>query len=574
MRNNRLAQLPDQLCDLRKLIDLKLDYNFLNALPNDLHKLQRLEHLSVSQNNLKSIPPQMYLLQSNLRHVILNDNKITQVPAKFGNLTRLLTLLLHNNHIVDIPSSFYRLKHLNQLSLDWFAFLHNDNIQINTKHLKGQIINEDSKKEDMLEAQKHKRVIDEFIQMCALVHILEMKKTLEERQQQMHKNPQQDDFEPTSSVQLYQTLRTHKDIPQQIMKGVTSKRREKNQGQAFDPLMCQKAVKINFLKFLMFFNNIAQIDTLIMKALFPNKQRKLSHLIASFGQQYLLKDVLKQIDLYHHNCLNKDAQHAPEMSSFKALKILQTQHQFLNSIDRDFSTPLILALKNKRMGIVRALMEHPKTCLKQASMKYGTPLHVAVANQEFKTAINIMKLQKQQKDFNFAQEINKLDEEGNTTMHFIMKNFNSDPESSSKIARSLIKKGINLKYKNKIQMTPLHVALYYAQNEGIKFALKHNYMLRRSKNENNYQMFDFQEQAGKMQLSPLHYAVYQSNFNLLSLLLNSEEDIDHEAEDLNGRRPIDLCKSISSIFKTLRSQLRSKKAALVQNNMKMAELED
>lgn len=67
------------------------------------------------------------------------------------------------------------------------------------------------------------------------------------------------------------------------MKGVTSKRREKNQEHAFDPLTCQKAVKINFLKFLMFFNNITQIDTLIMKALFPNKQRKLSHLVASFG---------------------------------------------------------------------------------------------------------------------------------------------------------------------------------------------------------------------------------------------------------------------------------------------------
>lgn len=186
------------MCDLRKLIDLKLDYNFLNALPNDLHKLQRLEYLSVSQNNLKSLNP--LNPSSNLQHVILNDNKITQVPAKFGNLTKLLTLLLHNNHIVDIPSSFYRLKHLSQFSLDWFAFLHNENIQINTKHLKAHLGGEEAKKEDVLEAQRHRIVIDEFIQMCSLVHIQEMKKTLEERQQLMHKNPQQDDFEPTTSV--------------------------------------------------------------------------------------------------------------------------------------------------------------------------------------------------------------------------------------------------------------------------------------------------------------------------------------------------------------------------------------
>mgnify|MGYP000951174274 FL=1 len=54
----------------------------------------------------------------------------------------------------------------------------------------------------------------------------------------------------------------------------------------------------------MYFNGTAQIDMLIMKAVFPSKQRKLSHLIAVYGHQYILKDVLKQIDLYHHNCLS------------------------------------------------------------------------------------------------------------------------------------------------------------------------------------------------------------------------------------------------------------------------------
>jgi hypothetical protein len=63
--------------------------------------------------------------------------------------------------------------------------------------------------------------------------------------------------------------------------------------QEFDPLMFQKSVKINFLKFMMFFNDLTQIDQLIMKATFPSKQRKLSHLIAIYGHQYLLKDVLK-----------------------------------------------------------------------------------------------------------------------------------------------------------------------------------------------------------------------------------------------------------------------------------------
>lgn len=43
---------------------------------------------------------------------------------------------------------------------------------------------------------------------------------------------------------------------------------------------------------------------------------------------------------------------------------MQTQYQFLNSVDRDFSTPIVLALKNKRINIVRMLLDYPKTCLK------------------------------------------------------------------------------------------------------------------------------------------------------------------------------------------------------------------
>lgn len=39
LRNNRLTQLPEQLCDLPNLFELKLDYNFLGALPNAMYKL-------------------------------------------------------------------------------------------------------------------------------------------------------------------------------------------------------------------------------------------------------------------------------------------------------------------------------------------------------------------------------------------------------------------------------------------------------------------------------------------------------------------------------------------------------
>lgn len=93
----------------------------------------------------------------------------------------------------------------------------------------------------------------------------------------MHQNPQQDDSEPSaigtttlpmsSNMQMYYQTSTHKEIPLSMTKGVTSKNRrdkymrqndkKKNQEQQeFDPLMFSKSVKINFLIFMMFFNDL------------------------------------------------------------------------------------------------------------------------------------------------------------------------------------------------------------------------------------------------------------------------------------------------------------------------------
>lgn len=82
-----------------------------------------------------------------------------------GNLTNLEILLLHNNLIVDAPSSMYRLKRLHQLSLDWFAYLNNEKITIQTKVLKGVDPNKEEKPQSKLQedeavmARKHQEVI-------------------------------------------------------------------------------------------------------------------------------------------------------------------------------------------------------------------------------------------------------------------------------------------------------------------------------------------------------------------------------------------------------------------------------
>ena len=76
-----------------------------------------------------------------------------------------------------------------------------------------------------------------------------------------------------------------------------------------------------------------------------------------------------------------------------------TLYQFLNAVDKDFSTPLILALKNKRHNIVKLLLENDKVCMKQSSMKYDTPLHVALSNEDFKSSLKILRMLKKVKNF-------------------------------------------------------------------------------------------------------------------------------------------------------------------------------
>lgn len=56
------------------------------------------------------------------------------------------------------------------------------------------------------------------------------------------------------------------------------------------------------------------------------------------------------------------------------------------------------------------------------------------------------------------------------------------------------------------------------------------------------------------------------------MILNSEERLDHFQEDAEGRKAIDLCNSISSIFKALRHQLDIQRRGKVAQNIAAAQL--
>jgi ankyrin repeat protein len=82
---------------------------------------------------------------------------------------------------------------------------------------------------------------------------------------------------------------------------------------------------------------------------------------------------------------------------------------------------------------------------------------------------------------------------------------------------------MDLSCKNNNLHTPLLYATYHGQNEGIKFALTHNKMMKQLEKDADegkslktiYPIFDFNQQGGKSDFTPLHYVVYQNNYQIL-----------------------------------------------------------
>ena len=67
----------------------------------------------------------------------------------------------------------------------------------------------------------------------------------------------------------------------------------------------------------------------------------------------------------------------------------------VNAPDEDKSTALVLALKQKRFEFVKYMLRLPHVSTSVYSVKYGLPLHVALAQCEFKLAVKLIKRQGQ-----------------------------------------------------------------------------------------------------------------------------------------------------------------------------------
>jgi len=98
-----LAYLPPEMCSLKALQTLDLEYNTLQYLPREIGRLRKLATLSLSGNWLQELPRQMGQLP-HLAHLNLASNRITELPREIDQLISLTNLRLDEPLLNDLPA--------------------------------------------------------------------------------------------------------------------------------------------------------------------------------------------------------------------------------------------------------------------------------------------------------------------------------------------------------------------------------------------------------------------------------------------------------------------------------------
>ena len=93
LSGNRIGELPEQIGDLRALVDLDLGSNSLSALPASIGSLTRLRFLNAMSNQLTALPPGIGGCTA-LHRCGLKNNQLTALPPSIGQLASLVELYL------------------------------------------------------------------------------------------------------------------------------------------------------------------------------------------------------------------------------------------------------------------------------------------------------------------------------------------------------------------------------------------------------------------------------------------------------------------------------------------------
>nr|XP_048278154.1 leucine-rich repeat and calponin homology domain-containing protein 1 isoform X3 [Myodes glareolus] len=100
--NNKLGSLPEEIGQLKQLMELDVSCNEITALPQQIGQLKSLRELNVRRNYLKVLPPELVDLP--LVKFDFSCNKVLVIPICFREMKQLQVLQLENNPLQSPPA--------------------------------------------------------------------------------------------------------------------------------------------------------------------------------------------------------------------------------------------------------------------------------------------------------------------------------------------------------------------------------------------------------------------------------------------------------------------------------------
>ncbi|XP_077014369.1 leucine-rich repeat and calponin homology domain-containing protein 1 isoform X2 [Tamandua tetradactyla] len=100
--NNKLGSLPEEIGQLKQLMELDVSCNEITALPLQIGQLKSLRELNVRRNYLRVLPQELVDLP--LVKFDFSCNKVLAIPICFREMKQLQVLLLENNPLQSPPA--------------------------------------------------------------------------------------------------------------------------------------------------------------------------------------------------------------------------------------------------------------------------------------------------------------------------------------------------------------------------------------------------------------------------------------------------------------------------------------
>uniref|UniRef100_A0A674IM03 Leucine rich repeats and calponin homology domain containing 1 n=1 Tax=Terrapene triunguis TaxID=2587831 RepID=A0A674IM03_9SAUR len=109
--NNKLGSLPEEIGQLKQLMELDVSCNEITTLPQQIGQLKSLRELNIRRNYLKVLPQE--LIELPLVKFDFSCNKVLVIPVCFRKMVQLQVLLLENNPLQSPPAQVSNVCHLN-----------------------------------------------------------------------------------------------------------------------------------------------------------------------------------------------------------------------------------------------------------------------------------------------------------------------------------------------------------------------------------------------------------------------------------------------------------------------------